>query len=347
MKFKNLKLYLSLLLFVQLGLFAQEFKTPVDYLSYIGKEQEQISKSTWKYTKTVAHSKSARRIDNNRKQLVTSIQNASKKIKAIKDGYKGDQEFKNQILAYLDIIEKNINEEYEKIIDMQEVAEQSYDLMEAYILTRDLVNERLEAEHEKVNNAQKSFALKYNITISDDNSDLAKKMQKSSEVFKYKTELYLIFFKAYVTDSYLSVAIEKKDLQAIEQNKNALIQYADEGLEKIKIIKAYNNDPSLLNATKKALEFFKKEGENYVPKITNFIMFNDKFENAKKTLESKKQNDRTKEEVDNYNAMVKQINAEISSYNKENTLNFQDKNKAISNWNTVAENFVSKHVPVD
>lgn len=344
----RLKFSLLFLLFIQLGLFAQEFKTPVDYLSYIGKEQEQISKSTWKYTKTVAHSKSARRIDNTRKQLVTSIQNASKKIRAIKDGYKGDQGLKNQILEYLDIIEKNINEEYEKIIDMQEVAEQSYDLMEAYILTRDLVNERLDAEHEKVNNAQKSFALKYNITISEDNSELGKKMKKSSEVFKYKTELYLIFFKTYVTDSYLSAAIEKKDLQAIEQNKNALIHYADEGLEKLKTIKGYGGtDVSLLNATKKALEFFKKEGENYVPKITNFIMFNDKFENAKKTLESKKQNDRTKEEVDNYNAMVKQINNEINTYNKENTLNFQDKNKAITNWNTVSENFVSKHVPVD
>ncbi|WP_339886863.1 hypothetical protein [uncultured Flavobacterium sp.] len=342
----KLKLILLALL-IQFSTSAQEFNTPVDYLSHIGKEQDLIAKSTWKYTKTVAHSKSARWIDNTRKQLVTSIQNATKKISAIKDGYKGDQEYKNQILDYLSIVEKNINEEYSKIIDMQEVADQSYDLMEAYILTRDLVNEKLDAEQEKVINAQKSFALKYNVNLSNDTSELGKKMQKSNEVFKYKTELYLIFFKAYVTDSYLSNAIEKKDLPAIEQNKNALIQYADEGLEKIKAIKAYNNDSSVLNATKKALDYFKKEGEDYAPKITNFIMFNDKFENARKTLEAKKQKDRTKEEIDNYNAMVKQVNTEINNYNKENNSNFQEKNKAINNWNTVADNFVSKHVPVD
>ena len=343
-----MKLKLSLLvLLIQFSTIAQEFKTPVEYLTYIGKEQDLIAKSTWKYTKAVAHSKSARRIDNTRKQLVASIQNASKKIEAVKDGYKGDQEFKNQILDYLNIVEKNINEEYSKIIDMQEVAEQSYDLMEAYILTRDLVNERLDAEQEKIVNAQKSFALKYNINLTEDTSELGKKMQKSNEVFKYRTELYLIFFKVYVTDSYLSTAIEKKDLQAIEQNKNALIQYADEGLEKIKAIKYYNNDSSILNATKKTLEYFKKEGEDYAPKVSNFIMFNDKFENARKSLESKKQKDRTEEEVNNYNTMVKQINNEINSYNKENNANFQDKNKAINNWNTVADNFVSKHVPVD
>jgi wobble nucleotide-excising tRNase len=45
-------------------------------------------------------------------------------------------------------------------------------------------------------------------------------------------------------------------------------------------------------------------------------MYQDKFENAKKTMESKSQNDRTKEEVENFNAMVKQINKEITAYNK-------------------------------
>jgi len=343
----KLKLVFFLALMIQLNATAQEFKTPVDYLSYIGKEQDLIAKSTWKYTKAVAHSKSARRIDNTRKQLITSIQNASKKINAIKDGYKGDQEFKNQILDYLSFVEKNIKEEYDKIIDMQEVAEQSYDLMEAYILTRDLVNEKLDAEQEKVVSAQKSFALKYNINITEDTSELSKKMQKSNEVFKYRTELYLIFFKTYVTDSYLSIAIENKDLAAIEQNKNALIQYANEGLEKIKAIKAYNNDSSILNTTKKALEYYKKEGEEFAPIVTNFLMFNDKFDNARKTLEAKKQKDRTKEEVDNYNGMVKQINNEINKYNKENNSNFQEKNKIIELWNTTSDNFISKHVPVD
>ena len=45
--------------------------------------------------------------------------------------------------------------------------------------------------------------------------------------------------------------------------------------------------------------------------------------------------------------MVKQINGEINTYNKENNANFQEKSKVINNWNTVADNFVSKHVPVD
>lgn len=344
-----MKLRLLYLFFftVSLNLSAQEFKSPVDYLSYIEKEQGQISKSTWKYTTAVAHSKSARRIDNTRKQLIKSIEAAQKKIGALKDGYKGDVEYRNQVLQYLDVCKININEEYGKLIDMQEVAEQSYDAMEAYLLMRDLINEKLDAESEKAENAFKSFALKYNITINDSNSELGEKIRLSNEVFDYHTALYLIFFKASFTDGNLMNSIEKKDLNTIQQNANSLIQYADEGLAKLKAIKPYKGDASMINITKKSLEYFKKEAQQYVPKIVDFIMFNDKFENAKNTMEAKNAKDRSKEEIDNYNAMVKQINNEINNYNKINNTNFQDKNNLLNEWNGTGENFISSHVPTE
>jgi hypothetical protein len=212
-------------------------------------------------------------------------------------------------------------------------------------LARDLVNEKIQAENEKVSIAQKAFALKYAINISEDTSELGKKMQISNEVFDYHTAIYLIFFKANFTDDNLSKAIEKKDLGAVQQNANSLIQYSNEGLEKLKAIPNYKNDASLLNATKKALEFYKKQAEKFIPNVVSFYMFNEKFENAKKTLEAKSQKDRSKEEIDNYNAMVKQVNKEVANYNKANEVNFQDKSNSINNWNTVGENFISKHVP--
>lgn len=341
------KLLLALLLSISLLSTAQEFKTPVDYLTYINKEQGIISRSTWKYTSAVAHSKSARRIDNTRKQLIKTIQTTKKKIGDIKNGYNGDVEYQNQVIQYFDFCEKNLNEEYDKIINMQEVAEQSYDAMEAYLLARDLVNEKLDSENEKAIATFNAFALKYNIKIGEGDTELSKKIKISNEVFDYHTVLYLIFFKVNFTDASLAKAVQKKDMAAIEQNANALLQYANEGLEKIKTIAPYNKDASLITATTKVLEYYKKEAETHVPKIVSFYMFNDKFENTKKTIESKSQKDRTKEEIDNYNDMVKQVNKEIDTYNKANNLDFQDKQNAVNNWNTVAENFISKHVPVD
>jgi len=93
------------------------------------------------------------------------------------------------------------------------------------------------------------------------------------------------------------------------------------------------------------LEFYKKEAETFVPKIVDFYMFNEKFENARKSMENKSAKDRTKEEIDNYNTMVKQVNKEIDTYNKINSANFQEKNALIDQWNTTGETFISSHVP--
>lgn len=343
----KLRLLLILLVVANTNIIAQEFKSAVEYLTYIEKEQALISKSTWKYTTAVAHSKSARRIENTRKQLIKSIEAAQKKISAVKDGYKGDVEYKNQVLQYLEICKININEEYDKLINMQEVSEQSYDAMEAYLLMRDMINEKLDAENEKVNLAFKSFAMKYNINISEGNSELANKIKISNEVFDYHTALYLIFFKVSFTDGNLAAAIEKKELSAIQQNANALVQYTDEGLAKLKLIQPYNKDLSLIMVTKKALEFYKKQAQQFVPKVVDFLMFTEKFENAQKTLESKNEISRSKEEIDNYNSMVKQVNKEIDNYNKINNANFQEKNNILNELNTAGDNFISRHVPMD
>ncbi|WP_338648338.1 hypothetical protein V5J73_06240 [Flavobacterium sp. KS-LB2] len=344
-----MKITFTLLLFLMSITFsnAQEFKTPVDYLNYIGKETDAISRTTWKYTSAVAHSKNARRIDVTRKTLVKSIQNATKKIEALKEGYKGDVEYKNQLLAYLAISEKQINQEYDKIIDMQEVAEQSYDFMEAFIMARDLVNAKINEEVDKLNANQKIFANKYGIQISEDQSELSKKMKLSNEVFENHTQLYLIFFKVNFTESVLLKAIAQNDLNAIQQNSNALEQYSNEGLDKLKTFKAYKNDLMLVNATKKALEFSKKEALEFSPKVVAFMMLNQKFQESKKTMDNKSAPTRSKEEVDNFNKLVNELNKEVGNYNAINNKFNTERSNVINNWDVTGTNFISKHVPID
>ena len=344
-----MKLTFTLLLFLMSITFsnAQEFKTPVDYLNYIGKETDAISRTTWKYTSAVAHSKNARRIDVTRKTLVKSIHNATKKIEALKEGYKGDVEYKNQLLAYLAISEKQINQEYDKIIDMQEVAEQSYDFMEAFIMARDLVNAKINEEVDKLNANQKIFANKYGIQISEDQSELSKKMKLSNEVFENHTQLYLIFFKVNFTESVLLKAIAQNDLNAIQQNSNALEQYSNEGLDKLKTFKAYKNDLMLVNATKKALEFSKKEALEFSPKVVAFMMLNQKFQESKKTMDNKSAATRSKEEVDNFNKLVNELNKEVGNYNAINNKFNTERSNVINNWDVTGTNFISKHVPID
>jgi hypothetical protein len=339
------KITFIVLFFVTTTLFAQDFKSPLEFLEYIGKQEENITKETWKYTKTIAHSKSGKKIDATRKNLIKSIQTAKNNVLKLKNGYNGDVEYRDIIIEYLNVSEIIITEDYSKIIDLQEVSEQSYDYMEAYIKMQDLVNQRMDAEQQKLSAGQKKFATKHNITISEGETEIGKKMKISNAVFDYHSDLYLIFFKCNVTDLQLSNAIAQKDLSAIQQNSSALASYSDEGLEKIKLLKPYEKDATLINSTKKCLEFYKKTTAEQIPSIIDFFMFNSKFETTKQNLEKKKQADRTKEEIDNYNGMVKDVNLKINNFNKVNTKFDQEKTQHINSWNNTASQFISIHVP--
>ncbi|WP_298152925.1 hypothetical protein [Flavobacterium sp.] len=337
------------LLFLFLGTLliqAQQFNTPVDYLNYIGKESDNISRSTWKYMEAAAHSKRARKINNTREALLKTIQSASKKIQALKDGYKGDVEYRDQMIAYLSMSEKMVNEDYATIIDMQEVAEQSYDYMEAYIMMQEKINEKFSSEVDKINAAQDVFAKKYNIRISSEMTAIGQKIRTSNEVFDNRTDLYLLFFKVNFTEGSMLEALEKKDLNAIQQSANALSLYADEGLEKLKIFKPYKNDPMLVNASKKYFEFAKKEATDYATQAAAFLMLNQKFEESKKLMDAKTDSQKTKEDINSFNKLVEEFNKGVNNYNKINTKYNNDRSSAIENWNITADNFVAKHVPV-
>lgn len=219
--------------------------------------------------------------------------------------------------------------------------------MEAYIKMQELVNERMDAEHTKVIEGQKKYAAKYNITLTENETEITKKMKISNAVFDYHSAIYLIFFKCNITDLQLSKAIVEKDLAAIQQNASSLASYADEGIEKLNNIAPFNNDASLLNATKKSLAFYKKSTVEQIPAIIDFFMFNTKFEAAKQNIDNKKPAERTKEEIDSFNAMVKDVNQKINTFNKLNAKFDQEKNQEINNWNNSVAQFLARHIPND
>ena len=172
-------------------------------------------------------------------------------------------------------------------------------------------------------------------------------MKISNEVFKSREELFLIFFKCNVTDAMMLKAIETKDYAAIQQNASSLEAYANEGLTKLKTIKGYKGDTSLINSTKKAMEFYKKYSLEFSTKVIDFYMYNTKFEDAKTSLERKNQKDRSKEEIENYNAMVKEINAKINEFNSATQKSNQERSNIVNGWNNSSETFLSKHIPND
>ncbi|MBC8754712.1 hypothetical protein H2O64_08520 [Kordia sp. YSTF-M3] len=323
---------------------AQNFKNANEYLSFIGNENRKISKSSWNYTKSVAHSKSPRKIEGDRKRLLKSYERAVIKIKRAKP-FEGEDAFKKQILEYMDLRTNILKNDYAKIVDMKEVAEQSYDFMEAYILAQKLADERMQEAQETYESSQKDYAARNNIKLIESETELGRKMKISNEVFDHKNEVYLVFFKSNIQERFMLSALSSNDISAIQQNANALQTFAEEGLKTLDTITLYKDDPSVIAATKKALEFYLNETKNEIPKLVEFFLLNEKFDAIKNAIDKKPAKKRTQKDIDQYNAMVKDMNKAVVSFNKANEQLNKERTKIINQWNEASAKFLSRHIP--
>ena len=199
----KIKIYISII-FLSVCTYsnAQKFKNASEYLDFVGKEQTSISKSMWNYTKAVAHSKNDRTIRGRRNVIIKTVERAILKINKA-PGYDGD-DYKNKVLTQLNFNLNLLNHDYAKIIDMKEVAEQSYDAMEAYMLAQELADKKMEEAQQQYESDFYAFAAKHDISIIETDSDLGKKMEISNKVFKHYNEIYLSYFKVYINEVYLT-----------------------------------------------------------------------------------------------------------------------------------------------
>jgi hypothetical protein len=338
------KILITLLLGTLLPTFAQKFDTAIDYLNFITGYQNDIAENSLSYTSAVAHGKTARKIEKRRKELLASVVTAKAKIKTISP-FKGDNTLKDSALSYLKITYNILNEDYAKIVDMEEVAEQSYDAMEAYMLAQEIANKKRDVAGDNYHISYEAFAKKNNITLLKDKSSFNEKAIKAGKVYDYYTPIYLIFFKSYKQEMYLTDAINKKDFTAIEQNNNALKVTSEEGIAKLIATKNFmGTDNSLVQACKELLGFYK--GETVKIKIMSDHMLKmENFEKIKKAYETKSQSEKTKEVIDQYNKDIQDFNKSVENYNKNNNELNQNRSNLINKWNKTSSDFLDNHTP--
>ena len=322
---------------------AQSFENAGQYMDHIGKASEKLSTMYLSYLSAVGHNKSARKVEKRRQELINTIFNTRLEIQGMPP-WKGDRTYKDTTVAYLKMLYNVFNEDFGKIVNMEEIAEQSYDAMEAYMLAQEKANEKLHEAAEKQQRTQKAFATKYEIKIIESTSELEQKSKQASELMKHYGEVYLIFFKAHKQEAYLMDAIDKKNLTAIEQNKNALQSIAEEGLEKLKRLRGYNNDPSLIVACREALQFFKEEADK-VKYATDFMLKEESFGKMKKSFESKPAAQRSQTDVNEFNKGVNDINRAVNLFNNANNQMNKERQHAINNWNNTVKNYLDNYMP--
>ncbi|HMH35223.1 MAG TPA: hypothetical protein VK543_19440 [Puia sp.] len=324
-------------------LLAQD-ENPGNYMTQIYKAEQQVAQKYVAYMSAVSHGKGAKKADKKREDLLKTIDDTRIKVNELPP-FQKDPSMRDASVSYLKLMYSVMNEDYDKIVNMEEISEQSYDAMEAYMLAQEKANEKLQEAGAARDQAAKKFAVDHHVNLIEEKNGLSEKMEKIGKVSDYYNQLYLIFFKASKQESYLTEAVEKKNINGIEQNKNALLKYAAEGLAALDTLRGFESDKSVVTACKKSMEFFKQEAGTKINIVTDYLLKNDEFEKLKKAMDSKSAKDRTREDVDNFNKAVNDINKAVKEYNQTNQTLNEKRSEVYNNWNSSVQAFFDNHMP--
>ncbi|QES89373.1 hypothetical protein [Rhizosphaericola mali] len=325
---------------------AQTYNDPVSYMNAISTAETEMNANYMTYLSAVAHGRRARKVEKLRLKTVEGIQECKSKILSL-PYYKGDASLKKSSVSYIDVVYYVFNDDYAKLVNKEEIAEQSFDEMQAYILLKEKIAQKLGEAFNKMHDSTLQFAYRNNVKLTSQRSELGDKMEIANKLQHYTNDMFLVFFKCNWMDSKLTEAINKKKINDAEQARNSLIKYAEEGLQALKSdsLRALSGDANLAIACAQVLNFYKSMAQNDVPKMTDMFIKEDNFSKLKKTFEAKSPKDRTKQDVDAYNKSVNDINVAVNTYNNTNNNVNKKRTEILTNWDNSQNQFNDVHMP--
>lgn len=319
-------------------------QSAIDYLQKISNEFDQVSREMMSYMSAASHGKSAKKVDKRRQDLLNQLKLAKASVRKMKP-FQNDATLRDTVVEYFDLSYLVMNEDFGKVVDMEEIAEQSYDAMEAYLLAKEKAGDKLEAAQEKVNRQEGVFAKANNINLIQGNSAVGQKLETSSKVFNYYNRVYLIFFKSFKDEAYLLEAFSTGTIASKEQSNQSLLTSSSKGLEKLGPMSGFKGDLSLKNHCQQLLIFYKEQAQKKVPFLIEFELKKENFEKMKAAFEAKKVSNRTQADITSYNNAIKEFNTSLAKVNTiQNELN-KKRSSLLDNWNRASNQFLDEHVP--
>ncbi len=338
---KQFMLILGGIMLLQVYVKAQDYDNAGSYMDIISKQNENISKKFLSYNSAAAHGKRARKVESLRMKLLDEVQEARMNISGM-PSFKGDKSLRDTSVSFMKLYYNILNEDYSKIINLEDIAEQSYDDMEAYLMAQELVDKKLEEGNDKMVRTQREFAKKNNITLIETSNDIDDMMRQVGEVNSYYHQVYLLFFKPYNQEANMLEAMQKNNITGMEQNKSSMARYAQEGIQKLSSLQPFQGDNSLITACRKMLDFYISEGEK-MQALSDYFLTKERFEKIQKEFEKK--SEPSKQEVDAYNKSVNDINSASKAYNSTNQEINKQRNEFLNDWNRSVNSFFAGYTP--
>jgi hypothetical protein len=343
---QKILLFISInLVFASQALYSQDFSNPGDYMTAISNAQTEMNQKYMAYMSATAHVRRARKIDKMRQQALESIDNSRSKTIDLPI-YKGtDNSLRQSSIEYIKFCYNIFNDDYAKILNMEDIAEQSFDEMQAFLLLQEKINEKLDEANGKMKSATDAFAKKYKVNLIETKNDLTEKLDESGKLNHYRNQLYLIYYKCFWEDGEIVKAMNAGKITESEQGRNSLIRFADEGILGLDSLKNFQGDPALAVTCREILKFYKRMAEDAMPKLMDYFLKKENFEKIKKSFEAKSESDRSKKDIDAFNNGVKEINKATDTFNATNKKIDGERKDATNKWDEADKTFAETHMP--
>ena len=343
---KNVRNLVMLLIVCMITLLSQgqAIENPGEYMTAINNARGGMDAKYMQYLSAAAHGRRARKVEKLRAEVIETI-NQSKYKTTDLPKYKGDNTLRQGAIDYITLCYRVFNEDYKKIVDMEEVAEQSFDAMSAYLLLQEKVTEKLNEGSAQLHKTAMEFAAKYNVRIDSTRDALDNKLTIAGKLTDYTNAVFLIFFKCNWQDMEMVTAMNNKKVNDVEQSRNSLLRFANDGMKGLDTLKTFNGDPSLANACREVLKYYKKMAENDVPKLTDFYLKEENFTKTKKAFDAKPASSRTKEDVDTFNKTVNEYNEAVNNFNKTNNTVNKERTQTMNTWEAAQKKFADANMP--
>lgn len=316
---------------------------PLEYMEKISKDQDGISKDMWAYTRAASKGRNARKLDKKRQELIRTYYLAKNRVTQM-PAFKKDPSYKAAMAQFYNLSQTILKREYGKIMDLEAIAEDSYDLMEAYLRTKELADLKLDSAFVNLKTAQKDFADKHNIKLIEGTSRIGNKLRRANEVNGYTNDCYLVFFKTQHQEGYMLKAMESNKVGEIEQSRLKLAEYANQGKVRLKEIGAFESDFSLAKAVDNMLNFYLSES-NRIEKLMDFYFLKEDMERSNSYIQSKKQSQLTNEDIDKHNSLINKYNASVNNFNNETQVMNDLRAKNIEKYQKVNDTFDKMYMP--
>jgi hypothetical protein len=314
----------------------------INYLNGIGVEFQKIAHDMMSYTSAVNHGRSARRIEKRRAELVAQVKTSETTVRRMKP-FNNNSTLRDSISNYFRMSHIILTQDYEKIMDLEEIAEQSYDDMEAFMMASERASQKVNASYLSAKTEYENFAKANGVRLIDGDSRLEEKLEAAGKVNDYSDKLFLLFFKSYKNEAYMLDAMSRGDVAAMEQTRNALVSSATEDLEKVKPMAAFKGDGSLKHANQQMLRFYLSEASEQMPQIIEFHLKKEEFEKMQKAMNANR--NRSQADIDAFNNAVKDYNQRIGTANKVTDEMNKKRNALLKSLNEARSQFLDKYTP--